>query len=168
MDNKLWSHLLLSIFDNLIRKANLAFCFLLKNRILFPWYCFFDPAVCAIILLWVQPYKKNCKEDTWKKKDLYFFMLGQLFCWLFWHNVKADETCVWSNTRKYISYRCNNNFIRSTDTASEEVELEKGIQTENTAATEAAPVTPDSSNNQILDKGTKRQGYQSNQHQLWE
>ncbi len=107
MDNKL------GYFFSLIAKNNLAFCF--KNRILPWWYCW-SGGLCYNTTMWVQPYKKNCKEDTWKRKIL-FFMLGQPFVGFFGHNKsKADEqTCVRSNTRKYISYRCNNNFIRSTE-----------------------------------------------------
>ena len=76
-------HLSSQFLHKLIRRPIWPSVFF-KNRILL-MILFLDPAVCAIILLCGYNRIKNCKEDTWKRKIL-FFMLGQPFCWLFRHN----------------------------------------------------------------------------------
>ena len=70
-------------------------------------------------------------------------MLGQPFCWLFRHNKsKADEQHASDQTPENTSaIVATTTSSEAQNTVSEEVGVEKGIQTENTVATEAAPVT---------------------------
>ncbi len=70
--------------------------------------------VCAIILLWVQPYK-NCKEDNVKRKDS--FLLGQPFVGFFSDTTSQKPM---SNMRliKHQKYQLslrNKQLIRSTE-----------------------------------------------------
>ena len=83
-------------------------------------------------------------------------MLGQPFRWLFsTQQVKADEQHASDQTPENTSaIVATTTSSEAQNTVSEEVGVEKGIQTENTVATEAAPVTPTLSNNQSSDKGT--------------
>jgi hypothetical protein len=69
--------------------------------------------------------------------------------------VKADEQHASDQTPENTSaIVATTTSSEAQNTVSEEVGVEKGIQTENTVATEAAPVTPTLSNNQSSDKGT--------------
>ena len=90
-----------------------------------------------------------------KKKDLIFYAGTAVLLAFSTQQVKADEQHASDQTPE------NTSAIVATTTSSEaqnivseEVGVEKGIQTENTVATEAAPVTPTLSNNQSSDKGT--------------
>ena len=69
--------------------------------------------------------------------------------------VKADEQHASDQTPENTSaIVATTTSSEAQNTVSEGVGVEKGIQTENTVATEAAPVTPTLSNNQSSDKGT--------------
>ena len=90
-----------------------------------------------------------------KKKDLIFYAGTAVLLAFSTQQVKADEQHASDQTPE------NTSAIVATTTSSEAqntvskgVGVEKGIQTENTVATEAAPVTPTLSNNQSSDKGT--------------
>ena len=90
-----------------------------------------------------------------KKKDLIFYAGTAVLLAFSTQQVKADEQHASDQTPE------NTSAIVATTTSSvaqntvnEGVGVEKGIQTENTVATEAAPVTPTLSNNQSSDKGT--------------
>ncbi len=68
--------------------------------------------------------------------------------------VKADEQHASDQTPENTSAVVATTSSEAQNTVSEGVVVEKGIQTENTVATEAAPITPTLSNNQSSDKGT--------------
>ena len=91
-----------------------------------------------------------------KKKDLIFYAGTAVLLAFSTQQVKADEQHASDQTPENTSAVVAKTTTSSEaqNTASEEVGVEKGIQTENTVATEAAPVTPTLSNNQSSDKGT--------------
>ena len=91
-----------------------------------------------------------------KKKDLIFYAGTAVLLAFSTQQVKAyeqhasDQTS--ENTSSVISKTTTSSEAQNT--VNEGVGVEKGIQTENTVATEAAPATPTLSNNQSSDKGT--------------
>ena len=90
-----------------------------------------------------------------KKKDLIFYAGTAVLLAFSTQQVKADEQHASDQTPENTSaIVATITSSEAQNTASEEVGVEKGIQTENTVATEAAPVTPTLSNNQSSDKGT--------------
>ena len=90
-----------------------------------------------------------------KKKDLIFNAGTAVLLAFSTQQVKADEQHASDQTPENTSaIVATTTSSEAQNTASEEVGVEKGIQTENTVATEAAPVTPTLSNNQSSDKGT--------------
>ena len=90
-----------------------------------------------------------------KKKDLIFYAGTAVLLAFSTQQVKADEQHASDQTPENTSaVVATTTSSEAQNTASEEVGVEKGIQTENTVATEAAPVTPTLSNNQSSDKGT--------------
>ena len=90
-----------------------------------------------------------------KKKDLIFYAGTAVLFAFSTQQVKADEQHASDQTPENTSaIVATTTSSEAQNTASEEVGVEKGIQTENTVATEAAPVTPTLSNNQSSDKGT--------------
>ena len=90
-----------------------------------------------------------------KKKDLIFYAGTAVLLAFSTQQVKADEQQASDQTPENTSaIVATTTSSEAQNTASEEVGVEKGIQTENTVATEAAPVTPTLSNNQSSDKGT--------------
>ena len=90
-----------------------------------------------------------------KKKDLIFYVGTAVLLAFSTQQVKADEQHASDQTPENTSaIVATTTSSEAQNTASEEVGVEKGIQTENTVATEAAPVTPTLSNNQSSDKGT--------------
>ena len=90
-----------------------------------------------------------------KKKDLIFYAGTAVLLAFSTQQVKADEQHASDQTPENTSVIvATTTSSEAQNTASEEVGVEKGIQTENTVATEAAPVTPTLSNNQSSDKGT--------------
>ena len=90
-----------------------------------------------------------------KKKDLIFYAGTAVLLAFSTHQVKADEQHASDQTPENTSaIVATTTSSEAQNTVSEEVGVEKGIQTENTVATEAAPVTPTLSNNQSSDKGT--------------
>ena len=90
-----------------------------------------------------------------KKKDLIFYAGTAVLLAFSTQQVKADEQHASDQTPENTSaIVATTTSSEAQNTASEEVGVEKGIQTENTVATEAAPVTPTLSNNQSSDKGT--------------
>ena len=90
-----------------------------------------------------------------KKKDLIFYAGTAVLLAFSAQQVKADEQHASDQTPENTSaIVATTTSSEAQNTASEEVGVEKGIQTENTVATEAAPVTPTLSNNQSSDKGT--------------
>ena len=90
-----------------------------------------------------------------KKKDLIFYAGTAVLLAFSTPQVKADEQHASDQTPENTSaIVATTTSSEAQNTASEEVGVEKGIQTENTVATEAAPVTPTLSNNQSSDKGT--------------
>ena len=91
-----------------------------------------------------------------KKKDLIFYAGTAVLLAFSTQQVKADEQHASDQTPENTSAVVAKTTTSSEaqNTVSEEVGVEKGIQTENTVATEAAPVTPTLSNNQSSDKGT--------------
>ena len=90
-----------------------------------------------------------------KKKDLIFYAGTAVLLAFSTQQVKADEQHASDQTPENTSaIVATTTSSEAQNTASEEVGVEKGIQTENTVATEAAPVTPTISNNQSSDKGT--------------
>ena len=90
-----------------------------------------------------------------KKKDLIFYAGTAVLLAFSTQQVKADEQHVSDQTPENTSaIVATTTSSEAQNTVSEEVGVEKGIQTENTVATEAAPVTPTLSNNQSSDKGT--------------
>ena len=90
-----------------------------------------------------------------KKKDLIFYAGTAVLLAFSTQQVKADEQHASDQTPENTSaIVATTTSSEAQNTASEEVGVEKGIQTENTVATEAAPVTLTLSNNQSSDKGT--------------
>ena len=91
-----------------------------------------------------------------KKKDLIFYAGTAVLLAFSTQQVKADEQHASDQTPENTSAVVAKTTTSSEaqNTVSEGVGVEKGIQTENTVATEAAPVTPTLSNNQSSDKGT--------------
>ena len=91
-----------------------------------------------------------------KKKDLIFYAGTAVLLAFSTQQVKADEQHASDQTPENTSAVVAKTTTSSEaqNTVSEEVGVEKGIQTENTVATEAAPVTPTLGNNQSFDKGT--------------
>ena len=91
-----------------------------------------------------------------KKKDLIFYAGTAVLLAFSTQQVKADEQHASDQTPENTSAVVAKTTTSSEaqNTVSEEVGVEKGIQTENTVATEAAPVTLTLSNNQSSDKGT--------------
>ena len=90
-----------------------------------------------------------------KKKDLIFYAGTAVLLAFSTQQVKADEQHASDQTPENTSaIIATKTSSEAQNTVSEGVGVEKGIQTENTVATEAAPVTPTLSNNQPSDKGT--------------
>ena len=89
-----------------------------------------------------------------KKKDLIFYAGTAVLLAFSTQQVKADEQHASDQTPENTSAVVATTSSEAQNTVSEGVVVEKGIQTENTVATEAAPVTPTLSNNQSSDKGT--------------
>ena len=90
-----------------------------------------------------------------KKKDLIFYAGTAVLLAFSTQQVKADEQHATDQTPENTSaVVATTTSSEAQNTVSEGVGVEKGIQTENTVATEAAPVTPTLSNNQSSDKGT--------------
>ena len=90
-----------------------------------------------------------------KKKDLIFYAGTAVLFAFSTQQVKADEQHASDQTPENTSaIVATTTSSEAQNTVSEGVGVEKGIQTENTVATEAAPVTPTLSNNQSSDKGT--------------
>ncbi len=90
-----------------------------------------------------------------KKKDLIFYAGTAVLLAFSTQQVKADEQHASDQTPENTSaIVATTTSSEAQNTVSEEVGVEKGIQTENTVATEAAPVTPTLGNNQSSDKGT--------------
>ena len=91
-----------------------------------------------------------------QKKDLIFYAGTAVLLAFSTQQVKADEQHasdqIPENTSAVVAKTTTSSEAQNT--VSEGVGVEKGIQTENTVATEAAPVTPTLSNNQSSDKGT--------------
>ncbi len=89
-----------------------------------------------------------------KKKDLIFYAGTAVLLAFSTQQVKADEQHASDQTPENTSaIVATTTSSEAQNTVSEGVGVEKGIQTENTVATEAAPVTPTLSNNQSSDKG---------------
>ena len=91
-----------------------------------------------------------------KKKDLIFYAGTAVLLAFSTQQVKADEQHASDQTSENTSSVISKTTTSSEaqNTVNEGVGVEKGIQTENTVATEAAPATPTLSNNQSSDKGT--------------
>ena len=91
-----------------------------------------------------------------KKKDLIFYAGTAVLLAFSTQQVKADEQHASDQTSENTSAVILKTTTSSEaqNTVNEGVGVEKGIQTENTVATEAAPATPTLSNNQSSDKGT--------------
>ena len=90
-----------------------------------------------------------------KKKDLIFYAGTAVLLAFSTQQVKADEQHASDQTPENTSaIVATTTSSEAQNTVSEGVGVEKGIQTENTVATEAAPVTPTLSNNHSSDKGT--------------
>ena len=90
-----------------------------------------------------------------KKKDLIFYAGTAVLLAFSTQQVKADEQHASDQTPENTSaVVATTTSSEAQNTVSEGVVVEKGIQTENTVATEAAPITPTLSNNQSSDKGT--------------
>ena len=89
-----------------------------------------------------------------KKKDLIFYAGTAVLLAFSTQQVKADEQYASDQTPENTSAVVATTSSEAQNTVSEGVVVEKGIQTENTVATEAAPVTPTLGNNQSSDKGT--------------
>ena len=90
-----------------------------------------------------------------KKKDLIFYAGTAVLFAFSTQQVKADEQHASDQTPENTSaIVATTTSSEAQNTVSEGVGVEKGIQAENTVATEAAPVTPTLSNNQSSDKGT--------------
>ena len=91
-----------------------------------------------------------------QKKDLIFYAGTAVLLAFSTQQVKADEQHASDQTSENTSSVISKTTTSSEaqNTVNEGVGVEKGIQTENTVATEAAPATPTLSNNQSSDKGT--------------
>ena len=90
-----------------------------------------------------------------QKKDLIFYAGTAVLLAFSTQQVKADEQHASDQTPENTSaVVATTTSSEAQNTVSEGVGVEKGIQTENTVATEAAPVTLTLSNNQSSDKGT--------------
>jgi len=90
-----------------------------------------------------------------KKKDLIFYAGTAVLLAFSTQQVKADEQHASDQTPENTSaIVATTTSSEAQNTVSEGVGVEKGIQTENTVATEAAPVTPTVGNNPSFDKGT--------------
>ena len=90
-----------------------------------------------------------------KKKDLIFYAGTAVLLAFSTQQVKADEQHGSDQTPENISaIIATTTSSEAQNTVSEGVGVEKGIQTENTVATEAVPAKPTLSNNQSSDKGT--------------
>ena len=89
-----------------------------------------------------------------KKKDLIFYAGTAVLLAFSTQQVKADEQHASDQTPENTSAVVATTSSEAQNTVSEGVVVEKGIQTENTVATGAAPITPTLSNNQSSDKGT--------------
>ena len=89
-----------------------------------------------------------------KKKDLIFYAGTAVLLAFSTQQVTADEQHASDQTPENTSAVVATTSSEAQNTVSEGVVVEKGIQTENTVATEAAPITPTLSNNQSSDKGT--------------
>ena len=91
-----------------------------------------------------------------KKKDLIFYAGTAVLLAFSTQQVKADEQHASDQTPENTSAVVAKTTTSSEaqNTVNEGVGVEKGIQTENTVATEAAPVTPNLSNDQSSDKST--------------
>ncbi|WP_449159422.1 GBS Bsp-like repeat-containing protein [Streptococcus sp.] len=90
-----------------------------------------------------------------KKKDLIFYAGTAVLLAFSTQQVKADEQHASDQTPENTStVVATTTSSEAQNTVSEGVGVEKGIQTENTVATGAAPVTPTLSNNQSSDKDT--------------
>ena len=90
-----------------------------------------------------------------KKKDLIFYAGTAVLLAFSTQQVKADEQHASDQTPENTSAVIAKTTTSSEaqNTVSEGVGVEKGIQTENTVATEVAPATPTLGNNQPSDKG---------------
>ena len=89
-----------------------------------------------------------------KKKDLIFYAGTAVLFAFSTQQVKADEQHASDQTPENTSaIVATTTSSEAQNTVSEGVGVEKGIQAENTVATEAAPVTPTLSNNQSSVKG---------------
>ena len=89
-----------------------------------------------------------------QKKDLIFYAGTAVLLAFSTQQVKADEQHASDQTPENTSAVVATTSSEAQNTVSEGVGVEKGIQTENTVTTGAAPVTPTLSNNQSSDKGT--------------
>ena len=89
-----------------------------------------------------------------KKKDLIFYAGTAVLLAFSTQQVKADEQHASDQTPENTTAIVATTSSEAQNTVSEGVGAEKGIQTENTVATEAVPDTPTLSNNQSSDKGT--------------
>ena len=89
-----------------------------------------------------------------KKKDLIFYAGTAVLLAFSTQQVKADEQHASDQTPENTSAIVATTSSEAQNTVSEGVGVEKGIQTENTVATEAVPAKPTLSNNQSSDKGT--------------
>jgi len=91
-----------------------------------------------------------------KKKDLIFYAGTAVLLAFSTQQVKADEQHASDQTPENTSAVVAKTTTSSEaqNTVSEEVGVEKGIQTENTVGTETSPVTPIVGNNPSFDKGT--------------
>ena len=90
-----------------------------------------------------------------QKKDLIFYAGTAVLLAFSTQQVKADEQHASDQTPENTSaVVATTTSSEAQNTVSEGVGVEKGIQTENTVTTGAAPVTPTLSNNQSSDKGT--------------
>ena len=91
-----------------------------------------------------------------KKKDLIFYAGTAVLLAFSTQQVKADEQHASDQTPENTSAVVANTTTSSEaqNTVNEGVGVKKGVQTENTVATEAVPDTPTLSNNQSFDKGT--------------
>ena len=90
-----------------------------------------------------------------KKKDLIFYAGTAVLLAFSTQQVKADEQHGSDQTPENISaIIATTTSSEAQNTVSEGVVVEKGIQTENTVATEVAPATPTLGNNQSSDKST--------------
>ena len=90
-----------------------------------------------------------------KKKDLIFYAGTAVLLAFSTQQVKADEQHASDQTPENTSaIVATTTSSEAQNTVSEGVGVEKGIQTENTVATEAAPATPTLGNNQSSDKST--------------